>query len=72
VAHEEEGGQPIRGTAAAEQREIVACIGPEGGFTAEEVGRAVASGFQTVSLGSRRLRTETAAMLVAGLLLVEA
>lgn len=35
-------------------------IGPEGDFSTEEVGLAQQSGFQTVSLGKSRLRTETA------------
>lgn len=37
-------------------------IGPEGDFTAEEVEAAVASGFEEVSLGPHRLRTETAGL----------
>jgi len=38
------------------------CIGPEGDFTAEEVEDAIAGGFTGISLGTNRLRTETAAM----------
>ncbi len=37
-------------------------IGPEGDFTPEEVQAALAHGFQPVTLGATRLRTETAAM----------
>lgn len=37
-------------------------IGPEGDFSQEEIERAKAAGFQSVSLGSQRLRTETAAL----------
>ena len=37
-------------------------IGPEGDFTPEEVVLAAEHGFQTVSLGATRLRTETAAV----------
>ena len=37
-------------------------IGPEGGFSAEEVAMALRAGFQPVLLGPRVLRTETAAM----------
>ena len=37
-------------------------IGPEGDFSNEEVEMAKAAGFQPVSLGESRLRTETAAM----------
>ena len=43
-------------------------IGPEGGFTAEEVAQAQGAGFQVVSLGPRRLRVETAALTVVALL----
>ncbi|MFU8797421.1 MAG: 16S rRNA (uracil(1498)-N(3))-methyltransferase [Gammaproteobacteria bacterium] len=37
-------------------------IGPESGFDPEEVQKAIASGFQTIRLGPRILRTETAAL----------
>lgn len=37
-------------------------IGPEGDFTAEEADRLRKGGFEAVSLGSARLRTETAAI----------
>ena len=39
-------------------------IGPEGGFTDEEVGRATAAGWHCVDLGPRILRIETAALLL--------
>jgi 16S rRNA (uracil1498-N3)-methyltransferase len=38
-------------------------IGPEGGFTAAEYEIAKANGFQSVSLGKSRLRTETAGIV---------
>ncbi|MEG1615392.1 MAG: 16S rRNA (uracil(1498)-N(3))-methyltransferase [Bacteroidales bacterium] len=38
-------------------------IGPEGDFSEEEVELALANGFQPVSLGNSRLRTETAALV---------
>jgi 16S rRNA (uracil1498-N3)-methyltransferase len=41
---------------------IVLMIGPEGGFSEEEIEKAKASGFIDVSLGARRLRSETAAL----------
>ena len=44
-------------------------IGPEGGFTAEEVSAAVNAGAVPVTLGSRILRMETAAMVGAALVL---
>lgn len=39
-------------------------IGPEGDFTPEEVDIALRAGWKPVSLGSNRLRTETAATMV--------
>ena len=38
-------------------------IGPEGDFTAAEIGLTQQSGFQLVTLGNTRLRTETAALV---------
>ncbi len=40
-------------------------IGPEGDFTHEEFDAAIAAGYQAISLGQNRLRTETAAVLAA-------
>lgn len=42
---------------------VVFLIGPEGDFSSEEVAAAVEAGFVPVTLGSSRLRTETAAVL---------
>ncbi len=42
---------------------IILLIGPEGGFTPEEIGLAIKAGFQAVSLGKRILRTETAGIV---------
>ncbi len=41
---------------------IYVFIGPEGGFSLDEVERAVSEGFTPVTLGKRILRTETAGM----------
>ena len=38
-------------------------IGPEGDFSREEVAAAVAAGFEEITLGTQRLRTETAAVV---------
>ena len=54
---------------AAEQS-VFALIGPEGGFTPEEVELAKQNGFSVVSLGARILRVETAAVAVAACLLL--
>lgn len=52
-----EEGKPNQG--------LIVAVGPEGGFSDEEVEHAVAAGWQKVSLGNRILRIETAAMAVA-------
>jgi 16S rRNA (uracil1498-N3)-methyltransferase len=50
---------------AAQSRELIVAIGPEGGFTEEEVREARVAGWKTLDLGSRILRVETAAIAVA-------
>ncbi|MEM1145747.1 MAG: 16S rRNA (uracil(1498)-N(3))-methyltransferase [Pseudomonadota bacterium] len=44
-------------------RELILLIGPEGGFSEHEVADAKASGFRTLTLGPRVLRTETAPLV---------
>ena len=59
--------RPLRDTFEADAPAIASAlfvIGPEGGFSAHEVERAVAAGALTVSLGTRILRTETVALAV--------
>jgi 16S rRNA (uracil1498-N3)-methyltransferase len=41
-------------------KDIILLIGPEGGFSKDEVNTAIQKGFTSVSLGPRILRTETA------------
>ena len=50
---------------------IYALVGPEGGFTEEEVKLAQDEGFVPVKLGQRILRTETAAIILVGILQYE-
>lgn len=42
--------------------ETIVCIGPEGDFTPDEVTLCIDNGYAGISLGSQRLRTETAAI----------
>lgn len=51
--------------AADPARAIWLAVGPEGGFTDEEIERAVAAGWHPVGLGPRILRIETAAIGLA-------
>jgi 16S rRNA (uracil1498-N3)-methyltransferase len=47
---------------------VVLAIGPEGGWTEEETGQALESGFVPVTLGPRILRAETAALAALSVL----
>jgi 16S rRNA (uracil1498-N3)-methyltransferase len=49
--------------------EVRLFIGPEGGFSAGEVGLATRAGARAVTLGPRILRAETAAIVAATLAL---
>jgi 16S rRNA (uracil1498-N3)-methyltransferase len=48
---------------------ILVMIGPEGGFSDEEIEKCVSVGVMPVSLGERRLRSETAAIVASALIL---
>ncbi len=50
------------------QSPITALIGPEGGFSEQELLLAQQSGFQAISLGPRILRTETAGITIIAVL----
>jgi 16S rRNA (uracil1498-N3)-methyltransferase len=65
VAHPQQapGQDPLRLSTPSES--AVLAVGPEGGFTQEEVALAVAQGWQPVDLGPRILRVETAAVALA-------
>jgi 16S rRNA (uracil1498-N3)-methyltransferase len=47
--------------------EVVFCVGPEGGWSDDEVERFLAAGFEPVSLGTRVLKAETAAIAAAAM-----
>ena len=50
---------------------VTFAVGPEGGWTVEESEIFLRSGFQSVNLGETNLRTETAAIVAAGLIRYE-
>ena len=70
---EEEKKENLRQALAVKGSARQACvlIGPEGGFSEKEAEQAASAGFQRVSLGGRILRTETAAIVVIGLIQYE-
>jgi 16S rRNA (uracil1498-N3)-methyltransferase len=61
--HRDTANEP--GALHAPQDAVALAVGPEGGFTDEEIALARAAGWQTVDLGPRILRVETAAILLA-------
>lgn len=52
-------------------RKVLIMVGPEAGFTEEELFKAKASGAIPITLGSRRLRAETAGIVLSSLVLYE-
>jgi 16S rRNA (uracil1498-N3)-methyltransferase len=50
------------------RQDAVCAVGPEGGFTEEEVALARSAGWRVVSLGPRVLRVETAALALAAVM----
>ena len=49
-------------------KSVMAIIGPEGGFTPDEIAAARTCGYETVSLGPRILKADTATLAVSTLL----
>ena len=61
-------GRPLRAVLPAEPRPTTLLVGPEGGFSANEIAQAEAAGFLVVGLGRRILRVETAAVVAVALI----
>ena len=69
IAHCEPGDkQELNSAIPGPQDDRIILIGPEGDFTPQEIEVALAAGYEPVSLGHTRLRTETAAIFAASLL----
>ena len=62
IAHCDPGEKMLLSHAYNKGQNALVLIGPEGDFSKEEVAWAIKNGFQPVSLGESRLRTETAAL----------
>lgn len=63
IAHCREGRKPLLKEVVRPGEDVLVLIGPEGDFSEEEVEKALRNGFQAISLGQSRLRTETAALV---------
>jgi 16S rRNA (uracil1498-N3)-methyltransferase len=59
------------GLASGGRRDVACAVGPEGGFTEDEVALARQAGWRVVSLGPRVLRVETAALALAAVIGLE-
>ncbi len=65
----EESAAPLTAVLpATNPQKIAVLVGPEGGITQQEAELAMATGFQSVSLGPRILRTETAGLAIMAVL----
>ncbi|WP_434336713.1 16S rRNA (uracil(1498)-N(3))-methyltransferase [Mesomycoplasma conjunctivae] len=62
IAHEKENNNLMINSLF--ENNTIFLVGPEGGFTEDEVGIAENFGFQAISLGKRILRAETAAIFL--------
>ncbi len=60
-------GQPLAATPVSATSEIIAAIGPEGGFSPAELTAANSAGWLPISLANRILRVETAALAIAAM-----
>lgn len=70
VAHEQvESTVSLRTVAGGPHGSILVLVGPEGGFSEEEMQKSLSLGCTAFSLGQRRLRTETAAITIAAQIL---
>lgn len=67
IAHCEEGEKSHLKDTVQQGTDCLVLIGPEGDFSPEEIGFAKAHGFTEISLGTARLRTETAGVVACHL-----
>ena len=72
IAHPGPGAAPMTSSLLSGHAIIVFAIGPEGGFTDDEVALAVAYGAKPISLGPLTLRIETAALVLASVSVMSA
>lgn len=71
VAHPYDGNRTIEQPERSNNRAILLAVGPEGGWTDEEVTLLEEHGFARYSLGSRILRTDTATIALLAQLMKE-
>jgi 16S rRNA (uracil1498-N3)-methyltransferase len=62
VCHGDYRSRSIAESLRSSYRDVVLAVGPEAGFSDSELQLMISNGFERAGLGSRRLRTETAAI----------
>lgn len=65
LAHPD-GGRPLAALSSGWQGEVVAAVGPEGGWVDYEVEQFIAAGFVCCSVGRRILKVDTAVVALLG------
>lgn len=63
IAHCHDGEKTLLKSAYNKGSNVLILIGPEGDFSIEEVTKCIENGYTPISLGSARLRTETAGIV---------
>ena len=73
IAHcnKESGERTYMPSIIKKNENILILIGPEGDFSPEEINFALENGFVPISLGTQRLRTETAAIVATVMVATE-
>ena len=73
ILWEEEGAKDLKGLLGRSSQigRFAGVVGPEGGFSRKEIEVARDAGFSIASLGSRILRSETAALALVALVQYE-
>jgi len=67
IAHPD--GEPMTSQIANDRSSAIALIGPEGGWTEDEVALSIDAGYEKIGLGKRIYRIETAATYIASRLI---
>lgn len=65
IAHCEDHQKSLFRHVACQEEKVLILIGPEGDFTPDEIQLALSKNFKAVSLGDKRLRTETAGIVAS-------
>jgi 16S rRNA (uracil1498-N3)-methyltransferase len=71
VFHEKSKERFITTVQEERKKSILLAVGPEGGFSDDEIGLLRQNAFEVYNLGERRLRTETAAIIATSLFVLD-